>query len=65
MIYQDNRVPAQLLTPLEITGFVSYPVTLEAALVKIAELEKQVETANDRFVEIKNMQVKPALKREK
>lgn len=52
-------MPSHLLAPLEITGFVTYPVTLEAALVKIAELEKQVDLANDRFVEIKKLQAVP------
>lgn len=53
-------MPSHLLSPLEITGFVIYPVTLEAALVKISELEKQVELANDRFKEIKLLQDTPA-----
>ncbi len=49
-------MPEYLLAPFEITGFVTYPVTLEAALVKIAELETQVETANNRFIEIRLLQ---------
>ncbi len=58
-------MPQHLLANLEITGFVIYPITIEAALVKIAELEKQVELANDRFTEIKKLQAAPAIKQEK
>lgn len=58
-------MPQHLLVPLKITGFVTYPVTIEAALVKISELEKQVELANDRFSELKNLQVKSAPIQEK
>lgn len=58
-------MPQHLLVPLKITGFVIYPVTIEAALVKISELEKQVELANDRFSELKNLQVKSAPIQEK
>lgn len=58
MEYFPNRVPANMLEPIDTGEFHGYPVTVEMLLVRIAELEGLVEGANARFSEISKLQEK-------
>lgn len=52
---RDIRVPAHLLTPLEMP-VLEPPVTVKSLLVHCHELEDVIAKANDRFEEIRKLQ---------
>lgn len=51
-----HRVPHNLLTPLTYPPFSSRHVTVEGLIIQIKLLELVVDKANERFVEIHNLQ---------